>query len=94
MLAEIAKLFDPLGWMAPCTTAAKILMQSLWLLLLEWDTPLPESILHKWNIMNNQLQHRDLIRIDRWVGYSTANLEVSHHGFADASEKAYAAVVY
>lgn len=31
ILTEVAKLFDPLGWLAPVIITAKILLQNLWL---------------------------------------------------------------
>lgn len=37
ILSDIQKLFDPLGWIAPSTVMAKILIQKLWLERLQWD---------------------------------------------------------
>ena len=31
ILSDIAKLFDPLGWLAPVLITAKIIMQDLWI---------------------------------------------------------------
>ncbi|KMQ84705.1 gag-pol protein [Lasius niger] len=42
ILAQTAQLFDPLGWLTPIVIYAKIIIQSAWLLGLDWDTPLPE----------------------------------------------------
>lgn len=47
ILSNIAKLFDPLGFLSPIIITAKILMQELWTLKLNWDDPLPESIIRK-----------------------------------------------
>lgn len=44
----ISKLFDPLGLLAPVTIRAKILMQKLWELKLQWDDPLPEDKVTVW----------------------------------------------
>lgn len=41
VLAETARLFDPMGWLAPVVMRAKIQIQSAWLRALEWDDPLP-----------------------------------------------------
>ncbi|XP_035232213.1 uncharacterized protein LOC118204004 [Stegodyphus dumicola] len=41
VLSEIAKLFDPLGLIRPVVTRAKIFMQRLWLLKLDWNEELP-----------------------------------------------------
>lgn len=39
VLAETARLFDPLGWLTPVVMRAKIFIQSAWLRKLDWDTP-------------------------------------------------------
>ena len=39
ILSEISQLFDPLGFLSPVVTRAKILMQSLWIDKLGWDDP-------------------------------------------------------
>jgi len=48
VLAETARLFDPLGWLAPVIIHAKILIQSAWLQRLDWDSPLPPSNARSW----------------------------------------------
>ena len=48
VLSNIARLFDPLGWLSPVTVTAKILIQDLWILKCEWDTPLPTSVRNQW----------------------------------------------
>ncbi|KMQ89533.1 hypothetical protein RF55_10829 [Lasius niger] len=48
MLSEISKLFDLLGLIGPVLTAAKILMQGLWEIKIDWDDPLPREISDKW----------------------------------------------
>lgn len=42
VLLLTARLFDPLGWLAPVVVRAKILFQSTWLMGVDWDTPLDE----------------------------------------------------
>ncbi|XP_066600038.1 uncharacterized protein [Prorops nasuta] len=49
ILSCTARLFDPLGWLAPVLIRAKILLQDLWMLKIDWDTPLPPDILKRWN---------------------------------------------
>ncbi len=94
LLSETSKLFDPLGWLAPVIIKAKILFQGLWQAGLSWDQKLPEDIAKKWLEFRSELHMLEGIAINRWIGksFSTVNFEL--HGFSDASEKAYAAVIY
>ncbi|CAG7827432.1 unnamed protein product, partial [Allacma fusca] len=39
ILSETSKIFDPLGWLAPTITKAKILLQNLWREEIGWDDP-------------------------------------------------------
>lgn len=94
ILSETAKIFDPLGWLAPCTVKAKILTQQLWLLPIGWDDKVPANIDMEWHKFRNQLSECDKIKIPRWIQYSSRSQHTIMHGFADASEEAYAAVIY
>lgn len=93
ILSEVARLFDPLGWLSPCIILAKILIQKLWLKGLEWDEPIPADIYKQWVTYRNELPRLKEFRIPRWMG-TTKNCHIQLHGFADASNVAYAAVVY
>ncbi|XP_046145647.1 uncharacterized protein LOC123988932 [Osmia bicornis bicornis] len=93
VLSSIARLFDPLGWLAPITIAAKILMQDLWILKCEWDSALPVEVRDRWLEYCNSLSALPTLSIGRWLGAS-CNSEVQIHGFSDASSRAYAAAVY
>ena len=44
----LAKTFDPLGWASPITIRGKILIQELWKLKIDWDSPVPKEIAAKW----------------------------------------------
>ncbi|XP_060665226.1 uncharacterized protein LOC132797503 [Drosophila nasuta] len=48
VLSQIAKLFDPAGWLAPFVIRPKIFMQEIWLRTLEWDEHLPTDLLLQW----------------------------------------------
>lgn len=93
LLSDVSKLFDPLGWLAPTVIVAKIMFQSLWLLGLTWDEPLPPDIATKWIKYRNDLAALETIQIPRYIGY-TKQTSVQLHGFSDASLGAYSAVVY
>ncbi|GBN47631.1 hypothetical protein AVEN_110405-1 [Araneus ventricosus] len=46
VLADIAKLFDPLGFLRPVIVKVKVFLQKLWLQELEWDQELPHQEKH------------------------------------------------
>lgn len=93
ILSELARIFDPLGFLAPLTFTAKVLVQKLWLLGVDWDASPPSEIVSRWNHYLSQLPRLTQLRIPRCISIArTVNSQL--HGFADASEAGYGAVVY
>lgn len=93
LLSTVSKLYDPLGWISPITIKAKILLQSLWILKIGWDDPLPPHIQKQWLILHNSLISTSEITIPRWT-FNSKQSSCQLHGFCDASMAAYGAVVY
>ncbi|GFR09313.1 DUF1758 domain-containing protein [Trichonephila clavata] len=91
-LSQSARLFDPLGFLTPCTVYIKIFYQQLWLLKLDWDSPLPDALATKWKTFRKEFEQICSIHIPRWI--HTVSQQVTLHGFCDASELAYASVIY
>ncbi|XP_065089784.1 uncharacterized protein LOC135710976 [Ochlerotatus camptorhynchus] len=93
VLSDTAKIFDPLGLLEPVTVLAKLFIQQLWSLELNWDDPLPTELEAAWRRFKDQLQQINEIRVPRRIVAADAeSFEV--HGFSDASKKAYGACVY
>lgn len=44
----LASQYDPLGYIIPFTTQAKLLVQSLWRKERSWDEPIEDELLHQW----------------------------------------------
>ncbi|OXA41905.1 uncharacterized protein LOC110859593 [Folsomia candida] len=93
ILSEIAKIFDPIGWLAPVVITAKMMMQQLWKLDLGWYDPVPIYLADKWTWYKRELQHIEDIKIPRCVKQSP-DTKLALVGFCDASERAYSAVTY
>ncbi|GBM17688.1 hypothetical protein AVEN_168530-1 [Araneus ventricosus] len=93
VLSQIARIFDPLGLLGPIITKAKIFLQKLWLLKLDWGDTLPLKENTEWQSFLNSLKFVNLINVPRWI-LSEQCISVELHGFADASEVAYGAVIY
>ncbi len=93
--SESAKVFDVLGFFAPSTILPKILLQNLWQRQLSWDETVPDSILQQWKdwiIDLPQINNHSISR--RYTLNLSPVILTSLHGFSDASNKAYGAVIY
>nr|XP_014095547.2 uncharacterized protein LOC106621290 [Bactrocera oleae] len=93
VLSEVARLFDPTGFLSPVIVTGKIFIQRLWSAGLSWDSPLPDDLCREWLKYRSQLPELNQIRIERWMGM-IPRVQTSFHGFCDASSHAYAAVIY
>ena len=95
LLRITASIFHPLGFLSPFTIRLKILFQILCINNINWDESLSGEALQVWNITSSQLHLLSKVAIPRCYFYLDHNpTEVQIHGFCDASERAYAAVVY
>ncbi|XP_022835506.1 uncharacterized protein LOC111362962 [Spodoptera litura] len=93
-LKIVMSLFDPLGLASPVTIRAKQLLQEVWRRGTGWDDNIDEDLAEKWVIWLKHLDDLKNITIPRsYLGYSDAAL-LELHVFSDASESAYAAVLY
>ncbi|UYV75388.1 hypothetical protein LAZ67_13000092 [Cordylochernes scorpioides] len=71
----------------------KLMIQTLWAAKLTWDEPIPVRLQESWKALQNDLASLHQVQIPRWIGlFEPATYEI--HGFADASQRAYAAMVY
>ncbi|GFW41439.1 uncharacterized protein TNCV_465301 [Trichonephila clavipes] len=93
VLSTIARLFDPLGLLGPVVARAKIFMQSLWSLKIDWVDELPSERAKEWHRFLEDFNSVRSICIGRCIVHPQAT-RVELHGFADASEKCYGAVIY
>ena len=95
LVSDVAKTYDVLGWFSPAIIMVKILMQRLWELKVDWDDPIPDSIQASWFQWRNELpvlssRHIPRCHFPKGVRVLCTQL----HGFSDASEQAYAGVIY
>jgi len=95
VLKNASKLFDPLGLTSPVSVRAKVFMQKLWQLRVEWDEPLDASIRDEWNTITSDIQRLSELTINRCYSQQTLTRDsVALHIFADASMQAYGAVAF
>ncbi|XP_073946595.1 uncharacterized protein [Choristoneura fumiferana] len=93
VLSDVAKLYDPLGWIAPVVVMAKIFIQKLWLSGLEWDECLNEDLRRQWLTYKSLLEDLTQLKLPRWLNV-TRDSKTELHVFSDASKSAFAAAVY
>ena len=98
VLSRLSMVFDPLGLVSPFVLRAKILVQRLWAMKLDWDQPLSGSELSEWNSWLAELHCLEQVEIPRCykqaAEVSAAESRCQLHVFCDASELAFGAVAY
>ena len=95
-LSACASIYDPLGLIAPYVIRAREFVQKLWQFDHGWDDLLPLERVKPWLAWIDELEHLDLIRVQRCLRPPTEEKQTgsSLHIFADASSVAYAACAY
>jgi hypothetical protein len=48
ILSTVSSLYDPIGFVCPIVLEAKRIIQDLWKQKIEWDEPVPEADLQRW----------------------------------------------
>lgn len=94
ILSEIARIYDPLGFLCPVTFFAKRLIQVLWTLGVGWDELPPLEIVSKWQQYQAQLSGIASLQIPRLVVADLTSVVCQLHAFCDASELGYSCVAY
>jgi hypothetical protein len=91
VLRGISAVYDPLGFISPLTIPARILIQDIWKLKLDWDDALPQDLIEKWIDISKTIENTTVSFRRPYLAKGKA-LEL--HVFVDASQAAYGAVVF
>jgi len=90
-----AQFFDPLGFYAPILVRAKLFMQKLRNFNNNWDSSVELPFHEEWFQIQNDLISATSYELPRLLAMNSESLADSVlHGFVDASQNAYAAVLY
>ena len=95
IISDVAKTYDILGWISPAILTMKLLYQELWKKGHEWDQTVTPAVKEHHSAWRTDLPNLAQKRIPR--PYSPPGITIHSqqlHGFSDASQVAYGAVVY
>ncbi|GFX45986.1 integrase catalytic domain-containing protein [Trichonephila clavipes] len=81
VISTIARIFDPLGLVGPVITRAKILLQSLWQLKLDWNDSLPSNLVSYWKSFIDALESINCLDIPRYC-LQDKSIRTELHGFS------------
>ena len=96
ILSTLTSLFDPLGLICPVGVFARIMFQELCVGKVEWDKPLTFEKHKEWEEWLKGLTKVKEISVPRCMFEGNAGeiLNFQVHVFADASKRAYCAMVF
>ena len=95
VVSDVSKTFDILGWISPAVLMMKLLYQQLWQLKTGWDEQIPPDLIEQHSLWRQQLPVLSSKQLPRcYFRTDSTPLTKQLHGFADASLKAYGAVLY
>ena len=93
LLSDLARIFDPLGFLAILTIRGKLILQRAMEGVFTWDGVLPPDIQTPWTDFVSRINIALNVPIPRWLGVSMKG-SVSLHCFTDASKLAMGCVQY
>ncbi|GFR06901.1 integrase_H2C2 domain-containing protein [Trichonephila clavata] len=93
VLSFISKLYDPLGLLQPIIIKAKMMIQKIWLLKIDWGQNLPRQEIENFQRYVAELHQLKDLKIPRCILLKDS-VAVHLIGFADASAQAYGACLY
>ena len=91
----MSSIFDALSIVTPCLLQPKGVVQQLWKQNIDWDEPVPNSLLKQREFWKEDMQFISDINIPRWFGFEKQlGDRIELNIFFDASSEAYGTVAY
>ena len=93
VLQATSRIINPLGFISPVVVQAKIFIQTLWQHKVGWDEPLNDDLAKDWSEIANDLKQSSEFSVKRCY-FPAPPTQSIIHCFADASQKAYGAIIF
>ncbi|KAI4892141.1 hypothetical protein NFI96_009207, partial [Prochilodus magdalenae] len=96
VLATVASMYDPLGFMAPFVLLGKQILQQMCKEKVSWDDELPENLRPRWESWIRDLPNLAEMQVERCFlpsGFGKVRRQELHH-FSDASVSGYGECTY
>ena len=96
MLSTVYSLYDPLGLLSPVVLVGRQILQDICKGQYDWDTPLPQNIILRWEEWKASLWKLESLKIDRCYKPEDFRdvIGVELHHFSDASTEGYGQCSY
>ncbi|KFD60319.1 hypothetical protein M514_27496 [Trichuris suis] len=94
MLRAVSSIFDPLGFVSPIVLQAKCILRQTWLLAVDWDDTLPETVMEQWKKWSEELHCVESLAVPRALTSFESIKSIEVHLFSGASELGYGCVAY
>ena len=93
ILAKLAKIYDPLGFVSPLSLRAKLIYRATCEEKGAWDAALSDDLMQQWTHWENNLPVQ--VEVPRSLAVHRESIEsIKLHSFGDASKSGVAACVY
>jgi len=90
----VMSTFDPLGFLCCLMVTAKLLLREVWRRKIPWDDPLPDEMYNAFMDWRKEMENVDKFRSRRhYFGHGQVKA-TEMHVFVDASQSAFATVIY
>ncbi|XP_044573977.1 uncharacterized protein LOC123258165 [Drosophila ananassae] len=93
-LSMVMSTFDPLGFLCCLMITAKLLLREVWRRKISWDEPLPAEMYNAFMDWRKEMEKVERFRSPRHYFGSGLVKTIEMHVFVDASQSAFASVVY
>lgn len=94
ILSQVARIYDPIGFAAAFIIRAKIGLQNLWQLGLNWDDEVPVAVQDQWISLFKEMKELNNVSFERCLTADKAVDPPMLCVFADASQDAFGTCAY